>query len=233
MWDVLAQPMVDAWNEAFADPCGQRQLCESQRTGIIVLIHKGDGKPLDDLDAFRPITLLNADYKLLARVLVARFTPAADAVVDRTQTAFLPGRWIGDNILQHCEELDYCQATATPGVVLFLDFAKAYDTLDRPWLQHCMCHMRFPPAALRWVALMLQGTQARVRYHGWHTPLLHVQSGCAQGSPLSPMLWALAAQPLASRLRQLQRHGCIDCIRMPGGGLAPPCHQHAAFFFFG
>ena len=41
------------------------------------------------------------------------------------------------------------------------------------------------------------------------------------------MLWALAAQPLASRLRQLQRHGCIDGIRMPGGGLAPPCHQHA------
>jgi hypothetical protein len=74
---------------------------------------------------------------------------------------------------------------------------------------------------------MLQGTQVRVRYHGWHTPLLLVQSGCAQGSPLSPLLWAIAAQPLAARLRQLQRQGRIDGIPMPGGGLAPPCHQHA------
>ena len=227
LWDVLAQPMVDAWNEAFADPTEQPELCVSQRTGVIVLIHKGDGKSVDELDSFRPITLLNADYKLLARVLVARLTPAADAVVDRTQTAFLPGRWIGDNILQHLEEVDYCAVASTPGVVMFLDFAKAYDSLDRRWLQLCMRRMRFPAVAQRWVALMLQGTQVQVRYHGWHTPMLQVQSGCAQGSPLSPLMWALAAQPLAARLRQLQRQGRIDGIPMPGGGLAPPSHQHA------
>ncbi len=50
-----------------------------------------------------------------------------------------------------------------------------------------------------------EGTQVQVRYHGRHTPMLQVQSGCAQGSTLSPLLWALVAW-----LQQLQRQGRID-----------------------
>ncbi len=82
---------------------------------MIQLIHKGGGKPVEDITAlYRPITLLNCDYKLLARVLVLRFAPAAEAVVDPGQTVFLPQagtRWIGDNILQHLEVVDYSPAT--------------------------------------------------------------------------------------------------------------------------
>lgn len=52
-------------------------------------------------------------------------------------------------------------------------------------------------------------------------------SGAAQGSPLSPLLYVAAVQPLAARLRQLQAAGAVAGIRLPGGRLAPPCHQHA------
>ena len=82
--------------------------------------------------------------------MVMRLTPAADTVVDHTQTAFLPGRWIGDNILHHLEEIDYCQELRQPACVLFLDFEKAYDRLDRGWLYACMQHMGFPAVALKW-----------------------------------------------------------------------------------
>jgi hypothetical protein len=182
---------------------------------------------VDDIAAHRPITLLNCDYKVLARVLVQRFTPAAEAVVDPGQTAFLPGRWIGDNILQHLEVIDYCRAESKPGCVLFLDFEKAYDRMDRAWLMQCLQRMGFPPAAQRWVQLMLADTRAGVLYHGYLSPWFAVLSGAAQGSPLSPMLYILAAQPLAARLRQLQAAGRIDGIQLPDGSLAPPCHQHA------
>ena len=226
-WDVLGPPMVAAWNEAFSstatDPC----LSPSQRTGVVVLLYKGDDKPVTAVDSYRPITLLNSDYKLLARVLVQRLSPGADAVVDRTQTAFLPGRWIGDNILCHLEEVDYCQAEGLPGCIVFLDFEKAYDRVDRGWLYRCMEAMGFPAVALRWVRLMLQDTRARVAYHGHLSPSFPVLSGMAQGSPLSPLLYTLCAQPLSAFLRKLQREGAIDGVRMPDGSLAPPCHQHA------
>ncbi len=45
--------------------------------------------------------------------------------MDPSQTAFLPGRWIGDTILQHLEIIDSCRAESKPGCVLFLGFEKA------------------------------------------------------------------------------------------------------------
>lgn len=224
--DTLFPLLAAACNEALgAGPAGA--LPGTLRTGVITLLHKGGDKPADALASFRPITLLNADYKLVARVLVTRLTPLVDAVTDPTQTAFVPGRWIGDNVLQHLEEVDYCQDTGTPGCILFLDFTQAYDRLAREWLYACMEHMGFPALAVQWVRLMLHGTQARVRYHGWHTPLMQVPSGVAQGSPLSPLLWVLAAQPLSAHMQQLQTQGAFGGITMPDGTLAPPCHQHA------
>jgi len=79
------------------------------RLGVISLLFKGTPqKPLpgDDVGSFRPITLLNADYKIAAEAVANRIGAALDAVVDQTQTAFVPGRWIGDNILYHLELLD-------------------------------------------------------------------------------------------------------------------------------
>ena len=57
--------------------------------------------------------------------------------------------------------------------------------------------------------------------------MFNVRSGAAQGSPLSPLLYVTAAQPLAAALRRLQREGIIDSIRLPGEVLAPASHQHA------
>ena len=94
--------------------------------GVITLLYKGKGsKAL--LDSYRPITLLNSDYKLLAKALATRFGPALQHVVDPTQTAFVPGRWIGDNVLCHLEEVEYLQQTGQPGCMVFLDFSTAYD----------------------------------------------------------------------------------------------------------
>jgi hypothetical protein len=64
-------------------------------------------------------------------------------------------------------------------------------------------------------------------YNGVLSRSFSVASGVAQGSPLSPLLYAIAAQPLAARLRQLQREGTIDAISLPDGNPAPPSHQHA------
>ena len=109
--------------------------------GVITLLYKGRGAR-SSLDSYRPITLLNSDYKLLAKALATRLGPALQHVVDPTQTAFVPGRWIGDNVLCHLEEIEYLQQTGQPGCLVFLDFSKAYDrTPDEP--ETCKAHV--PP----------------------------------------------------------------------------------------
>ena len=83
--------------------------------GLIVLLAKPGAADPRLLSSHRPITLLNCDYRLLARVLLARFAVPLLSVVDPTQTAFLPGRWIGDNVLLHLEEVSYLRDSGAPG----------------------------------------------------------------------------------------------------------------------
>ena len=64
------------------------------RLGIVALLYKGGGAPRAAVASFRPITLLNADYKIVAKAIARRIGAALDSVVDQTQTAFVPGRWI-------------------------------------------------------------------------------------------------------------------------------------------
>jgi exonuclease III len=226
-WAQLAAPMVAAFNHSFLSGDATPELTESNRTGLIVLVYKGGGKPRDDPDSYRPITLLNCDVKLAAKVMAMRLGQPLDTVIDPNQTAFVPGRWIGDNVLFHLEELDYVAYTHTSACVVGIDYNKAYDRVHRGWLQRCMEALAVPAPAQRWINLLLQGSRAQIIYNGFLSRAFPVLAGCAQGSPLSPLLYVMAAQPLAAKCRQLQSAGLIDAIPLPDGSLAPPLHQHA------
>ena len=159
--------------------------------------------------------------------MVLRMGQALDTVIDVTQTAFVPGRWIGDNVMFHLEELDYVQAAQMPACLLGLDYEKAYDRVHRGWLGRCMEGLGVPQLARRWVHLLLEGTRGLVVYNGRTSKAFPISAGCAQGSPLSPLLYVITAQPLAARCRQLQREGRLSPILLPNGSAAPPLHQHA------
>ena len=185
-WDVVGGPLTEVFAEAFAAG-GDGMLPLSMRQGLIVMVYKGKGARLM-LANYRPLTLLCTDYKLMAKALSLRFRGPLGSVVDDTQSAFLPGRWIGDNVLFHLEEIDYLELAQQPGVVAFHDFEKAYDRIERGWVMQCMRALGFGPKATGWVELLLRGTVARCMFNGWRTRQFCVVSGVAQGSPLSPLL---------------------------------------------
>ena len=178
--------------------------------------------PRDQVASHRPITLLNTDYKLVTRALTHRWGLAASEVVDQGQTAFIPGRCIVDNFLAHTLLLALCQQHQEPGVMLFLDSAKAYDRLDVGWLLRVLEALGFGPNARRWVSLLHSHREARVRFNGFVTPAFPIHSGIAQGSPLSPLLYALAAY-----VQTMVTRGLLQGIPLPLGGHAPLTHQHA------
>ncbi|BDA44215.1 probable LINE-1 retrotransposable element ORF2 protein [Coccomyxa sp. Obi] len=195
--------------------------------GRIILLYKGKGADRASPASYRPITLLNTDYKLAARTVASRLGPVLNQVVDPTQTGFLPKRWVGDNVLAHLEEISYLQDTQQPGVIVFLDFEKAFDRLDRAWIEQCMAAVGFGAGAQRWVRILHTGTTARVAFNGWHTDAFPVSSGVFQGSPLSPLLFVLATQPMAAHARRRAQQQAFQPIRLPSGDPAPIMHQHA------
>lgn len=279
-WNDLSTLLTAAVNEEFLSSATTPKYDWRFTLGIISLLFKGTAqKPLpeDQVASYRPITLLNCDYKLVAKAMALRMAAALDTVIDDTQTAFVPGRWIGDNVLCHmgiidmlCPDTDHPAASApSPGqpdhshattsigtppatapspvagpagsvtgnrgqvaqsssaCILFLDFEKAYDRVVREWIFACFEKLGFGPFAMRWLRLLLEGTQAVVSFGGCFSRMFAVRSGAAQGSPLSPLLYVTAAQPLAAALRRLQRDGIIDSVHLPAGVTAPASHQHA------
>ncbi|KAL0038486.1 hypothetical protein WJX77_008030 [Trebouxia sp. C0004] len=224
-WDLLGPELLAVLQDSFQNQLTP-SLPASMTQGVITLLYKGTGAR-SSLDSYRPITLLNSDYKLLAQALATRLGPALQHVIDPTQTAFVPGRWIGDNVLCHLEEVEYLQQTGQPGCIVFLDFSKAYDRLSRSWVQKCMSSMGFGHNACKWVSIMLHNTSATATFNGWRSASFPERSGVQQGSPLSPLLYVIAAQPLASHLRRQSQLGVIRPITMPDGQAAPISHQHA------
>ena len=77
--------------------------------GRITLLYRGKGADRESPASYRPITLLNTDYKLAARTLASRQGPVLNHIVDAIQTGFLPKRWVGDNVLAHLEDISYLQ----------------------------------------------------------------------------------------------------------------------------
>ena len=91
----------------------------------------------------------------------------------------------------------------------------------------CMGALRLGPTAQRWVQLLYSQLTARVRFSGWLSPEFPVDTGLAQGSFLSPLLFVIAAQSLAALLRRQAHRGLFSPISRPDGRPGPPSHQHA------
>ena len=90
-----------------------------------------------------------------------------------------------------------------------------------------MAAVGFGAGAQQWVSILHAGTTARVAFNDWHTARFPVQSGVFQGSPLSPLLFVLAIQPMAAHARQLAAQQGLHALSMPAGEPAPFVHCHA------
>ena len=94
------------------------KLSVTQRRGIIKLIPKKDAEPFY-IKNWRPLTLLNCDYKIAAKSIANRLKPSLPNLINYDQTGFIKGRFIGENIV-----ICYAKEKNIPGLLLFLDFEK-------------------------------------------------------------------------------------------------------------
>ena len=92
----------------------------SQKRGTITLIPKGD-ESLSELKNWRPISLLNIDYKILSKVLARRMEKVLPKLVHSDQTGFVNGRYIGQNIRLLYDIMECTDIKKLPGIFLFVD----------------------------------------------------------------------------------------------------------------
>ena len=189
--------MLNSYNAAFETG----SLSVSQRRGTITLIQKSDGN-LSEHSHWRPISLLNVDYKILTRILAKRVESFLPKLVNSDQTGFVNGRYIGQNIRLLSDIMEYLDAKKTSGLFLFVDFEKAFDTLEWNFIAKTLEVFNFGPNFTRWFSVVYNNVQSAVMNGGFLTNYFKISRGVRQGCPLSPSLFILAVELLALKIRQ-------------------------------
>ena len=196
-WADIECILVNALNENFAKGVMSR----SQKCGIISLIHKKDDE--EDLKNWRPITLLNYDYKIMAMAIAHRIQKVLSTVVHENQVGYMKGRLSGFNIrlMQDLFQWIESEDSSMSGAVMFVDFTKAFDMIELDFIERALRTFNFGPDLLDWVKLMYKDIMSSVIVNGWTSEQFPLTRGIRQGCPLSALLFILAVEILASKLR--------------------------------
>jgi hypothetical protein len=99
------------------------------REGLICLVPK-KGRPKDEIKGYRPITLLNVPYKIMPGALAKRIRDVLIDIIEPEQTAFLSGRFIGDNTRLLYDMIEYLISERKGGLIMAIDFQSAFDSMS-------------------------------------------------------------------------------------------------------
>jgi hypothetical protein len=172
----------------------------------ICLLYKKGART--DMENYRPIALLNNDYKILSGMINARFQAFASNLIQPNQSGFVRDRQITDCIHTvdaaiHATSLS--PANTQPAVLLFLYQKKAYDRVSHDWLLRCLTKFGIPPKLRSLIHTLNTSASARVTNGGFLSSPFAQESGVHQGCPLSPSLYNLTLEPLNCWLRNPER----------------------------
>ena len=205
-WYLIKIELTEIILESFAD----QTLSDSQYFGMISLLYKNGER--EDIKNWRPITLLNADYKICSKILAERLKPVLPKIIGTDQNGFVQGRHIFNSNRLIEDIFDYTDAENEEGAIIFLDQMKAFDRIEWEWLDECLKDFNFGDNFREWVMMLFKHAKTSILTNGFQSKYVNISRSIRQGCPIAPMLYILQAEPLASSIRQNSE---IKGIKLP------------------
>ncbi len=197
-WSLIGKDLL----EVFGEIEQKGELVPGQNLGVITLLYKAGDR--NELSNWRPITVLNTDYKIIEKVLSNRLKPVLGRIIQSDQKAYLKGRQIGENVRLNEDIITYCENYDKPGAILYIDQSKAFDRVNWEWLDLVLVQYGFGETFRKWVRILYTNARSTIFTNGFLSECIQIERGVRQGSPLGPYLYILQSEPLAETIRKDQ-----------------------------
>ena len=189
-WNVLSEPLF----RCLCSSITNGKLHPSARRGIINLIPK-KGKSGLQVKDWRPISLLNYDFKLYAKAIANRLEVATD-LIGKQQNGFIKDRSMTTNILHTVEILGYLDRSNKPGIVAVIDFEKCFDRIDHQSIKKVFKYFNFGEHFLEMLMLLYNDLELCTINNGYLSEFFQKGRGINQGCPASPLVYSYCGEIL-------------------------------------
>ena len=175
-------------------------LTTEQRIGILNLIPKKD-KDLRKLSNWRSVSLLTTDYKILTKALATRLQKVIPVIIDSDQVGYIKNRYIGQNVRIIYDLLVHADENDIEAYLTQIDFEKAFDSVEWPFLVKCLKTFGFGDSFIKWVTILYTDIKSCVGNNGYYSNYFQLSRSIRQGCPISALLFLLVAEIIAIQIR--------------------------------
>ncbi|XP_048593487.1 uncharacterized protein LOC125576967 [Brassica napus] len=162
-WDIVKEDLTLMVNKFLFEGTMANGLNDTN----ICLIPK-ISKP-NAMTQFRPISLCNVSYKIISKVLCQRLKKVLPGLISETQSAFVAGRQISDNVMI-AQELFHALRTKPSGrnkrMAIKTDMSKAYDRMEWSFIEAVLRKMGFSETWTSWVMRCITSVKYKVLMNG-------------------------------------------------------------------
>ena len=209
MKEALAPVLLRTFNWVLK----KKEIPASWRHAIISVLPK-DGKDKLECSNYRPISILNIDYKLFTTVLSKRIENILPELIHLDQTGFVKQRQTQDNIRRTLHIIDRIIEQGIETAIISLDAEKAFDSVRWSFLYKVLEKFGFHKSIIEVFEALYDKPSAKIKINGHLSNPFILERGTRQGCCASPLLFSLFIEPLAQWIRQ---NTDIKGINMPSG----------------